>query len=80
MKNGTCEAEVGGSCFQAVEEVYDPDTNEYVPEHSYGCLREEGNYALSYNKWKFSMYIRMSTMKPKLFGIQIWWYQTFLLT
>jgi len=42
LKNGTCEAEVGGSCFQAVEEVYDPDTNEYVPEHSYGCLREEG--------------------------------------
>ena len=26
------------------------------------------------------MYIRMSTMKPKLFGIQIWWYQTFLST
>ena len=22
--------------------------------------------------------VRMSTMKPKLFGIQIWWYQTFL--
>ena len=43
LKNGTCEAEVGGSCFQAVEEVYDPDTNEYVPEHSYDCLREEGN-------------------------------------
>ena len=31
-------------------------------------------------KYKFSIKIRMSTMKPKLFGIQIWWYQTFLLT
>ena len=27
-----------------------------------------------------TMYISMSTMKPKLFGIQIWWYQTFLMT
>ena len=26
------------------------------------------------------MYSRSDTMKPKLFGIQIWWYQTFLLT
>ena len=25
-----------------------------------------------------AMLLRMSTMKPKLFGIQIWWYQTFL--
>ena len=27
-----------------------------------------------------TMYIRSDTMKPKLFGIQIWWYPTFLLT
>ena len=25
------------------------------------------------------IYIRMSTMKPKLFWIQIWWYHTFLI-
>ena len=25
------------------------------------------------------MYVRSDTMKPKLFWIQIWWYQTFLL-
>ena len=44
LKNGTCEAESGGSCFKAVEEVYDPDTNNYVPEYTYGCLREEGKF------------------------------------
>ena len=27
-----------------------------------------------------NMHSRSDTMKPKLFGIQIWWYQTFLLT
>ena len=26
-----------------------------------------------------SMYNRSDTMQPKLFGIQIWWYQTFLI-
>ena len=31
------------------------------------------------NNWA-DMYNRMSTRKPKLFGIQIWWYQNFLLT
>ena len=32
------------------------------------------------NSRKQNMYIRSDTMKPNLFWIQIWWYQTFLLT
>ena len=35
---------------------------------------------LVWTPFKKDICIKMSTMKPKLFGIQIWWYQTFLLT
>ena len=31
------------------------------------------------NHYHCAMCIRMSTMKPKYFWIQIWWYQTFLI-
>ena len=41
-----------------------------VPPHNEEKLR-----AYSHN-----IYIRSDIMKPKLFGIQIWWHQTFLLT
>ncbi|XP_076289487.1 bone morphogenetic protein receptor type-1B-like [Lasioglossum baleicum] len=34
-QNGTCE---GGYCFSAVEEFWDADTGEYVPEWLFGCL------------------------------------------
>ena len=37
-KDGTCEAKENASCFSAVEEVLDPETNRLVPERTYGCL------------------------------------------
>lgn len=37
-QNGTCELRVGGQCFSAVEEVWEPELGEYVPEWSFGCL------------------------------------------
>lgn len=37
-QNGTCEAKPGGHCFSAVEEQRDPETGEYYPEWSFGCL------------------------------------------
>lgn len=36
--NGTCVARPQAKCFSAVEEVYDPDTGNLVPERTYGCL------------------------------------------
>lgn len=36
--NGTCEVRQGGSCFAAIEEVYDPETRTYDEEVTYGCL------------------------------------------
>ena len=57
LKNGTCEAESGGSCFKAVEEVYDPDTNNYVPEYTYGCLREEGKFFFATKNIFFEIYL-----------------------
>ena len=41
---------------------------------------EENFLNLLISTHDYDMYIRMSTMKPKLFGIQFWWYQTCLLT
>nr|XP_046467650.1 bone morphogenetic protein receptor type-1B-like [Neodiprion pinetum] len=37
-ENGTCEEQVGGYCFSAVEDVWDPKIKEYIPEWSFGCL------------------------------------------
>lgn len=37
-QNGTCEGRPGSQCFSAVEEVWDSDTKEMVPEWSFGCL------------------------------------------
>ncbi|XP_058805326.1 bone morphogenetic protein receptor type-1B [Phymastichus coffea] len=37
-QNGTCETRAGGHCFSAVEEVWDAETDELVPEWSFGCL------------------------------------------
>lgn len=37
-QNGTCEGRPGGYCFSAVEEVWDAELREYVPEWSFGCL------------------------------------------
>ncbi|EFN77530.1 bone morphogenetic protein receptor type-1B [Harpegnathos saltator] len=37
-QNGTCEGRPGSQCFSAVEEVWDPDIQDYVPEWSFGCL------------------------------------------
>ncbi|KAI4476145.1 hypothetical protein M0804_013835 [Polistes exclamans] len=37
-QNGTCEGRPGGHCFSAVEEVWDAEIREYVPEWSFGCL------------------------------------------
>ncbi|CAK9796628.1 Bone morphogenetic protein receptor type-1B [Anthophora plagiata] len=37
-QNGTCEGRPGGHCFSAVEEVWDAESGEYVPEWSFGCL------------------------------------------
>ena len=41
-------------------------------------FRWKNNWRIIY-QWAYILG-PMSTMKPKLFGIQIWWYQTFLLT
>ncbi|XP_018321756.1 bone morphogenetic protein receptor type-1B isoform X2 [Agrilus planipennis] len=35
---GTCEIKQGGQCFAATVEVWDPDTNTYEPEVTYGCF------------------------------------------
>lgn len=40
-QNGTCETKPGGQCFSAVEEVWDSEAEEFVPEWSYGCLPTE---------------------------------------
>lgn len=37
-QNGTCELRAGGQCFSAVEEVWESELGEYVPEWSFGCL------------------------------------------
>lgn len=37
-QNGTCILRKGGYCFSAVEEVWDNDLQEFVPEWSFGCL------------------------------------------
>lgn len=37
-QNGTCEGRPGSQCFSAVEEVWDPELGDYVPEWSFGCL------------------------------------------
>lgn len=39
--NGTCEAKEGAGCFAAAEEVYDPETDSFVAERTYGCLPPE---------------------------------------
>jgi bone morphogenetic protein receptor type-1B len=33
-----CEVEVGGRCFAAVEETFNPETGHLEPEYSYGCF------------------------------------------
>ena len=40
-ESGTCQAKPGARCFAAVEMVTDPDTDEPVPERTYGCLPPE---------------------------------------
>lgn len=44
--NGTCETRPGGSCFSAVEEVYDETTGTYEEERTYGCMPPEENGGL----------------------------------
>ncbi|XP_039948987.1 bone morphogenetic protein receptor type-1B isoform X1 [Bactrocera tryoni] len=44
--NGTCETRPGGSCFSAVEEVYDEITGTYEEERTYGCMPPEENGGL----------------------------------
>ena len=39
--SGQCFAKAGAKCFAAVEMVTDPDTNEILPERTYGCLPPE---------------------------------------
>lgn len=39
--NDTCLTRPGGVCFAAVEVLYDPETNTYDQERSYGCLPPE---------------------------------------
>ncbi|XP_017867919.1 PREDICTED: bone morphogenetic protein receptor type-1B [Drosophila arizonae] len=44
--NGTCETRPGGSCFSAVEEVYDETTGTYEEERTFGCMPPEDNGGL----------------------------------
>lgn len=44
--NGTCETRPGGSCFSAVQEVYDEATGTYEEERTYGCMPPEENGGL----------------------------------
>lgn len=46
MVNGTCETRPGGSCFSAVEEVWDEETQRHEEERTYGCLPPEENGGL----------------------------------
>lgn len=39
--NGTCDTRLGGSCFSAVEEVYDEITGVFEEERTYGCMPPE---------------------------------------
>lgn len=43
VNNGTCETRPGGSCFSAVEEVYDETTGTYEEERTFGCMPPEEN-------------------------------------
>lgn len=36
--NGTCTTPEGGTCFSAVEGIYNPDTGLLEPEYTFGCL------------------------------------------
>lgn len=36
--DGICEVDIGGRCFAAVEETYNPETGLLEPEYSYGCF------------------------------------------
>ena len=38
QQNGTCTLKPGGHCFSAVEEVWDAEIGDFVPEYSFGCL------------------------------------------
>lgn len=38
QQNGTCTIRPGGHCFSAVEEIWDAELQDYVPEWSFGCL------------------------------------------
>ncbi|EDW57262.1 bone morphogenetic protein receptor type-1B [Drosophila virilis] len=46
VSNGTCETRPGGSCFSAVEEVYDEITGTYEEERTFGCMPPEENGGL----------------------------------
>ncbi|KAK6629834.1 hypothetical protein RUM43_003654 [Polyplax serrata] len=35
---GTCEAQEGGTCFTAIEEVFNTETNKWEPDVTYGCF------------------------------------------
>ncbi|XP_066596963.1 bone morphogenetic protein receptor type-1B-like [Prorops nasuta] len=37
-QNGTCEGPPGGYCFSVMEEVWDAENREFIPEYSFGCL------------------------------------------
>ncbi|CAG0890197.1 unnamed protein product [Darwinula stevensoni] len=41
MPNSTCQPKPLAYCFTAVEEVIDPQTGDFIPEYSYGCLPPE---------------------------------------
>ena len=66
-KDGTCEAKENASCFSAVEEVLDPETNRLVPERTYGCLPpDETGFLQCKGKTTFKAYIRLLALKSAL--------------
>ncbi|XP_057321180.1 bone morphogenetic protein receptor type-1B [Microplitis mediator] len=44
-QNGTCLLGPGSFCFSAVDEVWDRELGEYVPEYSFGCLSRDDESA-----------------------------------
>jgi len=43
VSNGTCETRPGGSCFSAVQQLYDETTGMYEEERTFGCMPPEDN-------------------------------------
>ncbi|XP_074107496.1 serine/threonine receptor kinase thickveins isoform X2 [Cotesia typhae] len=45
QQNGTCRLSPGSFCFSSVDEVWDAELKEYVPEFSFGCLSRDDESA-----------------------------------